>query len=102
MKNSARLAASSSPSACAWSRSYSAFFPRPEERDLHQAWADGFAAALANGGPGVYANFLADEGTRRVREAYPGTTWNRLVDVKRRYDPSNVFRLNQNVPPSSS
>jgi FAD/FMN-containing dehydrogenase len=34
-----------------------------------------------------------------VRDAYPGATWNRLVDIKRRYDPTNVFRLNHNVPP---
>jgi hypothetical protein len=79
-----------------------AFFPRPEDRGLHQTWVDGFAAALGGGGPGAYVNFLADEGTGRVREAYPGATWDRLVDVKRRYDPGNVFRLNQNIPPSSS
>jgi FAD/FMN-containing dehydrogenase len=34
-----------------------------------------------------------------VRDAYPGATWNRLVAVKRRYDPTNLFRLNQNVTP---
>ena len=44
-------------------------------------------------------NFVADEGPDRVHEAYPGTTWDRLAAVKRRYDPSNLFRLNQNVPP---
>ena len=35
----------------------------------------------------------------RVREAYPGPTWDRLVEVKRRYDPGNLFRRNQNIPP---
>jgi FAD/FMN-containing dehydrogenase len=44
-------------------------------------------------------NFLGDEGPDRVRVAYPGTTWERLIEVKRRYDPANVFRLNQNIPP---
>jgi FAD/FMN-containing dehydrogenase len=34
-----------------------------------------------------------------VRAAYPGSTWDRLAEVKQRYDPENVFRLNQNVPP---
>jgi FAD/FMN-containing dehydrogenase len=68
-----------------------AFFPRPEDRGLHQTWVDGFAAALGGGGPGAYVNFLADEGTGRVREAYPGATWDRLVDVKRRYDPDGAF-----------
>jgi FAD/FMN-containing dehydrogenase len=69
------------------------------ERPTHEAWADGFAAAL-RGGPGVYVNFLSNEGPDRAREAYPGRTWDRLVEVKRRYDPGNLFRLNQNTPPT--
>ena len=51
---------------------------------------------------GVYVNFLGDEGEARVREAYPGPTWDRLAAVKRRYDPTNLFRLNQNVPPAAA
>jgi FAD/FMN-containing dehydrogenase len=47
----------------------------------------------------VYANYLGDEGDARVRAAY-GASWERLVALKRRYDPQNVFRLNQNVNPS--
>jgi FAD/FMN-containing dehydrogenase len=48
---------------------------------------------------GVYSNYLAsDEGEARVRAAY-GPAWDRLVDLKRAYDPENVFRLNQNVSP---
>jgi hypothetical protein len=46
----------------------------------------------------VYGNFLGDEGPARVREAYPGRTWDRPVAVKRRYDPDNLFRRNQNIP----
>jgi FAD/FMN-containing dehydrogenase len=69
------------------------------DRPVHDAWADGFAAAL-RGGPGVYVNFLGDEGPDRVREAYPGPTWERLVEVKRRYDPDNLFHRNQNIPPA--
>jgi FAD/FMN-containing dehydrogenase len=42
---------------------------------------------------------MADEGRERVRQAYPGSTWDRLVEVKRRYDPTNLFRLNQNITP---
>ena len=49
------------------------------------------------GDTGVYVNFLGDEGEARVREAYPGSTWDRLAAVKRRYDPTNLFRLNQNI-----
>jgi FAD/FMN-containing dehydrogenase len=47
----------------------------------------------------VYANYLAEEGEARVRAAY-GAAWDRLVGLKRKYDPDNVFRLNQNVDPS--
>jgi FAD/FMN-containing dehydrogenase len=57
------------------------------------------AAALHQGDDGAYVNFLGDEGPERVRQAYPGPTWDRLVEVKRRYDPDNLFRRNQNIPP---
>jgi FAD/FMN-containing dehydrogenase len=71
------------------------------DRPAHDAWADGFAAALRrDGDPGVYVNFLSDEGPDRVREAYPGPTWDRLVEVKRRWDPGNLFRRNHNIPPA--
>ncbi len=62
-------------------------------------WADTFYAALAPKARGVYSNFLGDEGDGRVREAYPAATWERLVDVKRRFDPTNLFRRNQNISP---
>jgi FAD/FMN-containing dehydrogenase len=71
----------------------------PAERPTHEAWAGGLAQALQRGPAGAYVNFLGDEGTDRVREAYPGTTWDRLAQIKDRYDPTNLFRLNQNVRP---
>jgi FAD/FMN-containing dehydrogenase len=71
------------------------------DRPAQDAWADGFAAALRRDSrPGVYVNFLSDEGPERVREAYPGPTWDRLAEVKRRYDPDNLFHRNQNIPPA--
>jgi FAD/FMN-containing dehydrogenase len=76
-----------------------AAYADPEEDAVHRAWADGAAAALAQGEDAAYVNFLGDEGEERIRAAYPGATWERLAEVKRRYDPENVFRLNQNVPP---
>jgi FAD/FMN-containing dehydrogenase len=66
----------------------------------HLAWSDAFHAELAPKANGVYSNFLADEGEARVREAYPEATYARLADVKRRYDPANLFRLNQNIRPA--
>jgi FAD/FMN-containing dehydrogenase len=70
-----------------------------EDRARRQTWADDFASALHQGDDGAYVNFLANEGQARVRAAYPGTTWDRLVGIKQRYDPTNLFRLNQNIPP---
>ena len=49
---------------------------------------------------GVYVNFLMEEGQDRVREAYGGEKYDRLRKLKREYDPDNLFRLNQNVPPA--
>jgi FAD/FMN-containing dehydrogenase len=49
---------------------------------------------------GVYVNNLGVEGSDRVRAAYAPATYARLVALKDRYDPENVFRLNQNVAPS--
>jgi FAD/FMN-containing dehydrogenase len=46
----------------------------------------------------VYVNYLGDGEADRVRAAY-GPCWERLVEVKRRYDPGNVFHLNQNITP---
>ena len=76
------------------------FYVGPEDRDRRVAWVEAFAAALRQGDAGAYVNFLADEGPARVRAAYPGPTWDRLASVKRRYDPTNLFRLNQNIPPA--
>jgi FAD/FMN-containing dehydrogenase len=79
-----------------------AVYDRAADKPVHDAWADGFAAALRQGEPGVYVNFLADEGPGRVREAYPGATWDRLAEVKRRWDPANLFHHNQNIQPASN
>jgi FAD/FMN-containing dehydrogenase len=77
-----------------------AVYASPEEDSVHSAWAEDAAAALRRGADAAYVNFLGDEGAERVRAAYPGTTWDRLAEVKRRYDPENVFRVNQNVLPA--
>jgi FAD/FMN-containing dehydrogenase len=77
-----------------------AIYGRPELSDAYDAWADGFAASLRRGDAAAYAGFLGDEGDARVREAYPGPTWERLAEIKFRYDPGNLFRLNQNVTPA--
>jgi FAD/FMN-containing dehydrogenase len=77
-----------------------AFYEGLEDRAVREAWVSDFAAALRQGDGGAYVNFLGDEGEARVRAAYPGATWDRLAAIKRRYDPTNLFRLNQNIPPA--
>ncbi|WP_225800923.1 FAD-binding oxidoreductase [Streptomyces sp. NK15101] len=77
-----------------------AMYTDPVEAELHTRWADELTAALQKGVPGVYVNFLADDAEARIREAYPEATWERLRAVKRTYDPTNVFRVNSNIPPA--
>jgi hypothetical protein len=77
-----------------------AFYDGPADRVVRQAWVEEFAAALQQDDTGAYVNFLVGDGAARIRQAYPGPTWDRLVQIKRRYDPDNLFRLNQNIPPT--
>ena len=67
-----------------------------EERE----WVRDFWAALAPWHEGVYVNFLGDEGPDRVRQAYGPDKYDRLQALKRKYDPENFFRFNQNIPPN--
>lgn len=70
-----------------------------EDRATADAWVGRYFEALAPKSNGVYSNFLDDEGEARIRAAYPAATFERLLDIKRRYDPSNLFRRNQNIRP---
>jgi hypothetical protein len=76
-----------------------AFYEGPEDQAVREAWVSDFAAALQQDDKGVYVNFLGDKGEAQIRNAYPGATWDRLAAIKRHYDPTNLFRLNQNIPP---
>jgi FAD/FMN-containing dehydrogenase len=70
------------------------------EGESHVAWARKFFSALQpHAGRRVYVNFLGDEGADRVRQAYGERKYERLTALKRKYDPTNFFRLNQNIEP---
>jgi FAD/FMN-containing dehydrogenase len=73
-----------------------------QQTDRHTQWVRAFQAALL---PftvkGIYTNFLGDEGEEQVRASY-GPNYARLVALKNRYDPTNVFRFNQNIKPVQS
>jgi FAD/FMN-containing dehydrogenase len=75
-------------------------YTQPEQKATHEAWIRELAGLLRQRDSGAYVNFLADEGQERVQTAYPGATWERLRSVKQKYDPTNLFRLNQNIPPA--
>ncbi len=65
-----------------------------------RAWARRFWTALQPYHTSVYVNFLMDEGHARIRQAYGTAKYARLQALKRKYDPTNFFRLNQNIPPA--
>ena len=72
----------------------------PADDELCVAWArDFFNATAPFASGGVYVNFLTDDEGDRVRAAY-GPNYNRLAQVKRKYDPDNLFRMNQNIKPA--
>jgi FAD/FMN-containing dehydrogenase len=71
----------------------------PSEQEAHIDWARRFWNAMQPYASGdVYVNYLSEEGAERVRAAY-GHHYARLVELKRRYDPQNVFQHNQNITP---
>ena len=72
----------------------------PATESEHVSWTLALHDSLAANDAGVYSNFLESEGDARVRETYPRGTYERLAEIKRRYDASSLFRLNQNIRPS--
>src|SRR6266511_2108009 len=67
-----------------------------EERE----WVRNFWSALEPWHTTVYVNFLGEEGEDRIRAAYGAEKYDRLKALKRKYDPANFFRINQNIPPN--
>jgi len=63
-------------------------------------WAKEFHDETQEFAKGVYVNFLSQEGEDRIKEAYTTEVWNRLVEVKNKWDPKNRFHMNQNIKPS--
>ena len=71
----------------------------PAAAATHTEWAKQTSAAIrpfASGG--VYVNYLGEEGADRIKAAY-GPKYEKLVAVKKKYDPTNLFRVNQNIQP---
>jgi hypothetical protein len=71
------------------------------QTEAHVAWARSVVDAAADASTGrAYVNFLGDGGS--AQSAYGLETYRRLVELKSAYDPTNVFRLNQNIPPAAA
>jgi len=73
----------------------------PAATDANVSWARAFHDAMqpfATGG--AYVNFLSEEGDDRIKAAYGADKFARLAQIKAQYDPENLFRLNQNIPPA--
>jgi FAD/FMN-containing dehydrogenase len=82
-----------------------AMWMEPDEAtaEANVAWAKTLAADLKpHTVEGVYLNYISDEGEQRVRSTYGPAKYDRLVALKDRYDPDNMFRLNQNIRPSTN
>jgi FAD/FMN-containing dehydrogenase len=76
-------------------------WPNPADSDQNIQWTREFSAAIepfATGG--AFVSFLGEEGQDGVRAAYGPSTYERLVRLKNKYDPTNMFQMNQNIPPS--
>ncbi|HYH25647.1 MAG TPA: FAD-binding oxidoreductase [Blastococcus sp.] len=74
--------------------------PTADGFEDQKEWAREYWTALAPFHTGVFVNFLMEEGAARVRQAYGDAKYERLTMLKRKYDPTNFFRRNQNIPPA--
>jgi FAD/FMN-containing dehydrogenase len=76
-------------------------WPDPADNEANIGWVRDYYAALApHSAPGGYVNFASADDQQYVRDNY-GAGYDRLAQVKRRYDPANLFHLNQNITPAS-
>jgi hypothetical protein len=69
-----------------------------EDATPHRTWIRSLFDSIWHEASGVYVNFLETEGEERIRECY-GENIDRMVELKRKYDPANMFRFNQNIRP---
>lgn len=75
--------------------------PDPANKEKITSWAKKYQEALhPYSSGGAYSNFMMDEGQERVKDSYR-QNYDRLVEIKTKYDPKNLFRVNQNIRPKS-
>ena len=85
-----------------WGSVFAGVDPDPANREAIQRWSVEYQEALhPYSAGGAYVNMMMDEGEERIRASYRGN-YDRLAQVKRSYDPENVFRINQNIRPATA
>ena len=85
-----------------WSSVYGGIDPDPANAERITEWTKEYWAALhPYSAGGAYVNFMMDEGQERIRATYQDN-FERLADIKNRYDPTNLFRVNQNIRPTAT
>jgi FAD/FMN-containing dehydrogenase len=83
-----------------WSAVYAGIDPDPANKDAITAWTKEYSSALhPYSAGGAYVNFMMEEGQERVKATY-GDNYRRLAEVKAKYDPKNLFHVNQNIKPN--
>jgi|SRR5579862_2266954 len=83
-----------------WAQVIAGIDPSPANRDKISKWAKDYWTALHPfSAGGAYINFMMEEGDDRIRATY-GKNYDRLAKIKKRYDPKNLFRVNQNIKPA--
>lgn len=84
-----------------WSLHILGMWEHPNDNQQHIAWVRSVSDAVQPWAQkGNYLNYLGDEGPQRIKDSF-GVNYERLVQVKNRYDPANFFRLNQNIKPTT-
>jgi hypothetical protein len=86
-----------------WSEVIVGVDPDPANRERIINWARDYWQALHpfGAGGGAYVNFMMEEGADRIRATY-GENYDRLTEIKAKYDPGNFFNVNQNIPPAKA
>jgi len=83
-----------------WSKVIAGVDPDPANSEAISTWAKEYWEALhPHSAGGAYVNFMMEEGEERVKATY-GANYERLSTIKQKYDPANLFRVNQNIKPA--
>src|SRR5215211_3668820 len=90
------------PSRCTWSAVFVGVDPDPDNNERIISWTKEYWDAVhPHSGGGSYVNFMMDEGQERVKATYRDN-FEKLVAIKNKYDPTNLFRVNQNIRPTAT